>query len=471
MMNELNEISIKLNQIFKLKEPKYNKIDDVLELLEQYRKLYKKANNSDIYYYLFGTNFLKNLNEYLKYLLKRKEMSEKSSFPHIEEDDEAINTIKDFFVEIDYNKKIESVIRYFDDIISKDVDLTQPEFNFYSLLLENNCFSDIPDSYINYYFIQVINNGLRYREENVKLCIINLGKNFLKQYGITDYKIIFDDIPGEKVVGDCSEELIRIDNSLVNGFEKNLHKNKKNIFVTLFHELRHAIQYRSFGNNTFTDYNQIKIIKDHLITSYMDSFYKNFNYSKFSEEFDAYSMELVMAKRYLDSIGVYTISDDWIKSWQNELNIFNKTDNRIDGIKIMPLDILFDIYFKEIMNLYQKQNKHHIFDDYPVLAYIYDENGNRFTTDELIKKRDSSTDKEEIRMINEILKNQIISYKEIIVLLSQPKGSESYNLGRSILKNRIGLNLRKFIDIMTTISDSTSVIKELLNIFDTKKTK
>jgi len=74
-------------------------------------------------------------------------------------------------------------------------------------------------------------------------------------------------------------------------------------------------------------------------------------------------------------------------------------------------------------------------------------------------------------MINEILKNQIISYKEIIVLLSQPKGSESYNLGRSILKNRIGLNLRKFIDIMTTISDSTSVIKELLNIFDTKKTK
>lgn len=72
--------------------------------------------------------------------------------------------------------------------------------------------------------------------------------------------------------------------------------------ITVFHEIRHAIQNISIKKTNYVNYTVIKMIKDTLLAEYMNDNDYEANYSNFEFELDAFNMELIYTYRYLKLI-------------------------------------------------------------------------------------------------------------------------------------------------------------------------
>ena len=450
------EINIKLKKIKNDKQPKFEAIDIVYRIISIYNEfhlvLFKEQKN------ILEDENLKLLKEYYNYLKIREKMFNNSPNLIYPREKEVIKLIELFFENIQYYDNIKKILKDYDEFILNKKTLTKKQYELFNKLLSNNCFDNIPDSYINYYMFLILNNNYNIESETLKIAILNLGKNILKAYNI-NCKIIFKNL---KEDGIFKEDIIFINENLINQFIDSKCENIT-IFMTLFHEIRHAIQDKNVKSRNYSNYTVIKMIKDLLFTDFMSKKEYNINYYKLTTEFDAYNMEIIWTYRYFKSIGV---KKNFLKLGEHiatSHNLLYKTDNRIVNHKLLPLDILFDIYIKDIIIYYKKRYNINIFEVYPSLQYVYNLDGTRKDTIQLLKECDNANDSEKW-IYYDILNNQTLSYIEVIKLLKKINRSKYKDIILPLLKNRIKSSLRIMIDVYSFIADNLTLnTKNILN--------
>ena len=360
--------------------PKIKYLDVVYRIICIYNKFYlvlfKKRDK------IFENKNLKMLKEYYKYLKLREEMFGKNINS---KEQEISDLIESFFKNIEYYESAKIILNEYDKFILDKKKLTNEEYKLFNKILLNNCFDNLPDSYINYYLYLVLNNDYKINLGSLKIVILNLGINILKKYNI-NCKIVFKNMEAD---GLFYKNIIYINNNLVSQFVDSKCKDLT-IFVTLFHEIQHAIQDKNIKSNNYSNYIAIKMIKDILFIDFMSKKEYNMNYYRFTTEIDAYNMEFIWTYRFFKKIGVRQKFIGLEKMSIIKYNMLYKTDNRIINHKLLPLDILFDIYMKDIIIFYRNKCNVNIFELYPLLKYIYNLDGTRKDTVQLFKECDSA---------------------------------------------------------------------------------
>lgn len=389
----------------------------------------------------------------LKLLKKIKEDMFKDNQELINSKEKEVKTlIESFFENIRYDDKVRNIIFKYDRFVYYKKKLSSKEFALFNDILLNNSFNNIPDSYINYYMYLVINFNYPINIDIVKVVVTNLIKNILKEFNLK-YQVEFKNM---KDYGMHKNGKIYISNELAENFKKNI-KWKCDLLITIFHEIRHAIQDISIKKANYTNYTVIKMIKDTLLAEYVSDNDFEANYSKFEFEVDAFNMELIYTYRYLKLINAKKNILKNIEKGIKPSKKSNNTNNRIVNFKFLPLDIMFDIYFKDIIEFFKDTFQEDVFVSYPQLKYIYNEDGTRKGVVQLLAEQEKAkTDDKWI--YDDIIFNQTLSFPEIIDLLKDDNFISKNNFKiLYLLKNRIKPSFKSFVDIYRFIKGIKSI--------------
>ncbi len=389
----------------------------------------------------------------LKLLKKIKEDMFKDNQELINSKEKEVKTlIESFFENIRYDDKVRNIIFKYDRFVYYKKKLSSKEFALFNDILLNNSFNNIPDSYINYYMYLVINFNYPINIDIVKVVVTNLIKNILKEFNLK-YQVEFKNM---KDYGMHINGKIYISNELVENFKKNI-KGKCDLLITVFHEIRHAIQDISIKKANYTNYTVIKMIKDTLLAEYVSDNDFEANYSKFEFEVDAFNMELIYTYRYLKLINAKKNILKNIEKGIKPSKKSNNTNNRMINFKFLPLDIIFDIYFKDIIEFFKDTFQEDVFVSYPQLKYIYNDDGTRKGVAQLLAEQEKAkTDDKWI--YDDIIFNQTLSFPEIIDLLKDDNFISKNNFKiLCLLKNRIKPSFKSFVDIYRFIKGIKSI--------------
>lgn len=454
LLNQMKKaINIKLMKV-KKSGPKVKYIDAIYRITSIYNEFYKILFNEAKM--VFKDKNLKLLKECYNYLKLREKVFK--NCPELLQSKEkiVINSIETLFKNIQYYDNAITILKEYDEHILVKRELTEEEYKMFDDILLNHCFDTLPDSYINYYMYLILNYNYKIEPDTLKIVIINLGKNALKSYGI-NCNIIFKSMED---YGSFNGSSIILNDTLINQFI-DTNCEDFSLLITLFHEIQHAIQDKLIKSKVYNNYTTLKMIKDNLFIDYMSQKEFNVNYYKFTVEVDAYNMELNWVYRYLKNIGV---DEKKLKLRQQSMLVYNilyKTDNRIFKYKMLPLDILFDIYIKDIILFYDEKYNENIFEIYPLLKYIYTLDGTRKDTIQLLEEENMANENEKW-IYRDIVNNQTISYIEIIKLLKKIKKTKYIDIILPLIKNRIKSSLRMVIDIYTFIEDNLTFNTEII---------
>lgn len=155
------------------------------------------------------------------------------------------------------------------------------KYNLTGQIVDYNIAMDLLKKYFN--------GQLQLSMESTKAIIRSVMKEELCKNGIEDTAILFDNL--QKVNGSFNEKSSGNYISIsMRQIEKMLDANAKpedrlDVFITMFHEMRHAQKHNNIYNNQF-DYNSYFMLKELIIEEY-DSNYYSSNYRLFLEEIDA----------------------------------------------------------------------------------------------------------------------------------------------------------------------------------------
>ena len=407
---------------------------------------------------IFSDPNLKLLKKYYTYLKIREDMFKDNQELINSKEKEVKTLIESFFENIRYDDKVKNIIFKYDRFVYYKKKLSSKEFALFNDILLNNSFNNIPDSYINYYMYLVINFNYPINIDVVKVIVTNLIKNILKEYNLK-YQVRFKNM---KDYGMHINGKIYISNKVLENFKKNI-KGKCELLITVFHEIRHAIQNISIKKTNYVNYTVIKMIKDTLLAEFMNDNDYEANYSNFEFELDAFNMELIYTYRYLKLINakknILKNIEKGIKPSKN----YNNTDNRMVNLKFLPLDIMFDIYFKDIIDFFKDTFQEDVFVSYPQLKYIYNEDGTRKSVVQLLDEQEKAKNNDKW-IYNDIIVNQTLSFPEIIDLLKDDNFINKNNFKiLCLLKNRIKSSFKSFVDIYSFIKEIRSVnVKNIL---------
>lgn len=459
----INVVNFEMSNILNGNKSKIMYIDTVCRIIQIYDECYSNLLIKDEFIVLDPN--LKLLKQYYDYLKKREDVFKDIPQLISDKEEQVKKLIKNLFEKIKYNDNFKKIISKYDINVYYKKMLSFNDFNLFSNLLMNNCFDNIPDSYINYYMYLIINFDYPIKIDALKVVITNLIINILKEYG-KKYKVKFKDMD---CCGTHYDNIICINNKLLEDFNGDVSQ-KCDLLLTIFHEIRHAIQDISIKNSSYTNYMVIKMIKDTLLSEYMYNIEYDINYPKLKIEYDAYDMELIYVYRYLKLIKVDKKTLELIKTkikTNKFFNSFNNTDNRVMDYKLLPLDIIFDIYIKDIIEFYKNEYQEDIFEIYPQLKYIYNIDGTRKNIIQLLEEQDNVKDNDKW-IYNDIILNQTLSYLEIIDLFKEININSKYKtIILSLFKNRIKSSLRISIDVYDFIKCNITI--NIQNIVDRYK--
>ena len=133
------------------------------------------------------------------------------------------------------------------------------------------------------------------------------------------------------------------------------------------------------------------------------------------------------------------------------------------NLKFLPLDIMFDIYFKDIIDFFKDTFQEDVFVSYPQLKYIYNEGGTRKSVVQLLDEQEKAKNNDKW-IYNDIIVNQTLSFPEIIDLLKDDNFINKNNFKiLCLLKNRIKPSFKSFVDIYSFMKEIRSVnVKNIL---------
>lgn len=204
-----------------------------------------------------------------------------------------------------------------------------------------------------------------------RIAMVDYMKYFLKNYGITDPKIIYDD--QIYIEGLATGNLIRINRNTLN--------------ITCFHEAIHIIQHHDFEQEKFYG-NRYYMLKDEIIARYIPyDVYRN-NYPSFLFEEEAEKLGRIHELYYKQKHENLTQEDEEELSKLLSSEIRAKDNIPINGEEIKK-SILFDNIIKNNLDLLNK---------YPILRVEYNNDGSKKNEEEIIKSINNLDNSEEERL-------------------------------------------------------------------------
>lgn len=383
---------------------------------------------------------IKKINE------KYEHIREKIKEPNLEK----YNEVKDFS-EMDEKK--------FDEFISD---------------LEKYCVrhGEIPEKYCDYLFKLKIEKG-SFISKNPRYTAIfqkayeSKGQAILKEKGITDVLVFCSkSLSDDKHGGYYSKSKNLVANEIyVNGISRN----DCSAINTLFHEIRHAVQYHKIENDEFLSFTDYLILKEEIIGKIDKDFYKT-HYRHMANEADARINGSMGQKKYLDYLGfsgqeIYerveggkerSVYGYYKRGLREEIKAhlqFGKVF-KVSNFEKRGINELFGDVLKYNPDLLKK---------YPILKFEYDDNGERRPSLEILMHFDSEFKKlgdgetEKIKLMRSLMIG-IISEKPAITNKRVLEDSrllllfESDNPIINMLKNKVIKN--ELLDVIEKKSAS-----------------
>lgn len=164
---------------------------------------------------------------------------------------------------------------------------------------------------------------LSFDKESLKPCVVSIISNTLKLKGI-DIKsnVFFGKNESTNGVNYTRTNLkgIWINNDLIKNYIEN---GDMQLFITMFHEMRHSVQNRNMENGNI-DYLTYNFIKENILRKRDRDFY-DFNYKKMFIEADARQYGIIDALNFLKETDVLLYEDlkKYYEELKNELNNSN----------------------------------------------------------------------------------------------------------------------------------------------------
>jgi len=333
-----------------------------------------------------------------------------------------LEEIDSFFKKTKYEEKFLNALHEFDDYLISLKPMSASKFNDFSSLLEN-AGVNIPQEYVDLYFSQVLTHKKAANYLCIKNLVSSMALNLAEEKGITcKFEIKEMDLSS---AGLYDNGIITLSDNELRSFAKNPVEEAPYFFETLFHEFWHLNQDMNYRIDRRFSYHDIKMLKDELLFTTLNSKFGRDNYCNFSYELDAREMSRIYTARYLGRIGAkFPRNVEGITKLDKKKH---ETDNRVVEYKLVPLDHLFDEFISNIISIYKSDYSVDIFDEYPILNLMYDRNGCRHTTCTLFKMREeakkelTTASKKErtalenkIYNINQILYNQNLSFVNLV---------------------------------------------------------
>lgn len=220
------------------------------------------------------------------------------------------------------------------------------------------------------------------------LCVVDKTKHVLKSEGIDDITVFADNKETTNLGTfiDSAKEL-NLSASIILAMQKGVY----DIINTIFHEVRHAVQYNDINNNTLKNISEYDMIKEQLIRK-ADFIFYDINYDSITAEIDARVEGRKKMYQYLQSLG---ISIEQILEGDTEYNkkakmayeeyVHEETDRlensnkefKVNFSDVKSLDSIFDELITKHPKLIQEN---------PILKYEYNEDGTRKSSIEMLQE-------------------------------------------------------------------------------------
>lgn len=210
-----------------------------------------------------------------------------------------------------------------------------------------------------------IHNAL-FKEQNISYdCFCKLVQqfviSFMKDYYPSSECIIQEEIPDHKdSVGGSVYDLIYLKE---NEIRKLYYEGKYDIFLTIFHELTHTMQFRHiFDNDNFVMISSFTIdeLKEHILSHETDWYHKE-NYDMLSYEYEADYYGVYLMDKYLSNLNYHLnheITQQKITEFEKSMHNKNRTRNG------EPTTI--EMEFEKVI-----QNRPDLLKKYKKLNYLY----------------------------------------------------------------------------------------------------
>ena len=388
----------------------------------------------------------------------------------LESAETVIKDIDKFFKKYNYEETILTKFKEYDDYINENKTMSKKSFKEFNELISSSAI-DIPQKYIELYFKELLKNGYKTNYDagyNISRSMIS---NLANEKGIT---CLFNVGKLDFAVGAYHDGIITISNAHLKSFTDNPKKNAEVYLGTLFHEFTHLVQDTNYRKDRIFSYSEIKMLEDHLIAETLDSKYGRNNYTNLSFELDARSMSKIMVYRFYKSLGLDVKNEFFSETIKKDILKSGTDKRKVTDYKMVSVDLLFDELIKEIIETHRGDYMQDIFAIYPVLNLMYTKDGRRYTTLELLKKREeikndisSSTKDTNINMIaniNQIIYSRNLSFVNLVADYKELMLDKTLEIGEE--KKKIKKRLYKKIKLNSTISsfkDLYLFINSLLN--------
>lgn len=256
---------------------------------------------------------------------------------------------------------------------------------------------DLAISLLNKYFNKEIKLGI----EEMKAIIRSIITEELKNKGI-DYKVLF--IESEIINGECNYKYnyISINNMLIRNFlsRENTTEKDYKLFITMFHEMRHAIQNNNMKNNIY-DYNTYFMLKEEIISEYDSNYYES-NYKMYLMEIDAREGGLKDSLDYFNRT-FPTFSPIIKEIHDKQIEEYEYIDYNKKEFSITKKEEIIDRIFDRIIAIHPE-----LLEKYPILKIEYNENGMPRKQEEISKMIEYNQE-----ITTNILKNRFLEEEQL----------------------------------------------------------
>lgn len=160
-------------------------------------------------------------------------------------------------------------------------------------------------------------------EELLKSCVVSIISNLLNEKGIDiESNVFFGNNKGTSGMNCATADFkgIWINNDLI---KKYIENGNMDLFITMFHEMRHSVQNKNIENGNI-DYLAYNFIKENIIHKRDCDFYK-LNYKKMFVEEDARQYGIIDALKFMKETDILMYEDfkKYCEELTNELNNSN----------------------------------------------------------------------------------------------------------------------------------------------------
>lgn len=237
------------------------------------------------------------------------------------------------------------------------------------------------------------NNELELDIDLMKAIIRSIITEYMKESKINNIKVMFDNQTSSNgsYSNDGENKYIFINEKRIESFlSKDINDfNKFDLFVTMFHEMRHAVQEKNREDNNF-DFDTYFMLKETIIKKY-DTNYYNSNYKIVLEEIDARRGGIDNTIEFFQSC-FPQISNIVENNLNRKKEYYDYSDYSNKKLSVTEKEEYINNIFDKLLSVHID-----LLDKYPILKLEYDSNG-------IPKSYDKLNSENNNELINDIIR-------------------------------------------------------------------